>query len=208
MASSEFQVVVVGGGAAGIAAAARLIAANIDTLIVEARSRLGGRSWTVTVGDGFQVDLGCGWLHSADLNPWRKIAEMEGLTINSTVPFWTASSDPISFPPFDEAAFILALRLFRARLEAVREQTPDRVAADLLEPNGRWNRLLNAVSTFYSGVELERLSVHDFVRYEDTDLNWRILEGFGTVIAAYGADLPVKLGCRVLQINRGRNGSK
>ena len=55
-------------------AARRLREAAIDCLIVEARPRLGGRAWTVIDGS-YGLDLGCGWLHSADLNPWVKIAQ-------------------------------------------------------------------------------------------------------------------------------------
>jgi len=69
MANSDTEVVIVGGGAAGIAAARRLAKAAINCLVVEARARLGGRAWTITDRSGFALDLGCGWLHSADRNP-------------------------------------------------------------------------------------------------------------------------------------------
>ena len=45
MAKDETEVVVVGGGAAGVAAARRLNEAGVDCLLIEARSRLGGRAW-------------------------------------------------------------------------------------------------------------------------------------------------------------------
>ena len=201
MASSDFQVAVVGGGAAGIAAARRLREAGIDTLVVEARPRLGGRAWTVA-DSAFPLDLGCGWLHSADRNPWREIAEAQGRTVDRTPPPWARSATSIGFPRFDQAAFFDALRSFRGRLEAVSEEEPDRPAVEFLEPNGRWNGLLEAVSTFFSGAELERVSVRDFARYEDSGVNWRVVQGYGTVIAAHGADLPVKLGCTVHKIDR------
>ncbi|HPI50006.1 MAG TPA: FAD-dependent oxidoreductase, partial [Hyphomonadaceae bacterium] len=66
--TSTVDVLVIGGGAAGIGAGLRLAAAGVDYLIVEARSRLGGRAWTIE--DGSHIDMGCGWLHSADENPW------------------------------------------------------------------------------------------------------------------------------------------
>ena len=77
MAGGEVEVVIVGGGAAGIAAARRLREAGVDALIVEARSRLGGRAWSLEAA-GFPIDLGCGWLHSAERNPWTPIARGAG----------------------------------------------------------------------------------------------------------------------------------
>ena len=74
MPGSDVEVVVVGGGAAGVAAARRLCDVGVDCLVVEARTRLGGRAWTVTDESGFALDLGCGWLHSADRNPWVAVA--------------------------------------------------------------------------------------------------------------------------------------
>src|SRR5258705_3353660 len=84
VASSDTEVVIVGGGAAGAAAARRLTDAHLDCLLVEARPRLGGRAWTITDRSAFPIDLGCGWLHSADRNPWRKIAEAQGYSIDQT----------------------------------------------------------------------------------------------------------------------------
>src|SRR5258707_15690862 len=63
----------------------------------------------------------------------------------------------------------------------------DRAAATLLPRGGRWNALLNAISTWANGVELDRLSVQDHARYADSGINWRVLEGYGSLIAAYGA---------------------
>ena len=97
MASSETEVVIVGGGAAGIAAGRRLVDAGVECLVVEARLRLGGRSWTIRDGSQFPLDLGCGWLHSADRNPWREIAEAAGCTIDKTPPPWRRLSLPIGF---------------------------------------------------------------------------------------------------------------
>ena len=78
MTNSETEVAIIGGGAAGIAAGRRLRKAGIDCLVIEARARLGGRAWTVIDQSGFALDIGCGWLHSADRNPWTKIAASPG----------------------------------------------------------------------------------------------------------------------------------
>jgi phytoene dehydrogenase-like protein len=54
---SHCDVVIVGGGAAGLAAARTLTAAGVDTLLLEAADRLGGRIVTDQV-DGFLLDRG------------------------------------------------------------------------------------------------------------------------------------------------------
>jgi len=197
--ASEPEVVVVGGGAAGIAAAARLRDAGVSALIVEARPRLGGRAFTDETAAGGPIDLGCGWLHSADQNPWREIAEAQGCTIDQTPP-WARPSGPAGPMP-RQAAFLDALRSFRRRLEEAGDSGADRPAAAFLDPGGQWNGLLDAVSTYFSGTELANVSVRDFARYEDTGVNWRVVEGYGRAIAAHGAGLPAKLDCPVTRID-------
>ena len=82
------EVAIIGGGAAGIAAGRRLADGCVDCLIVEGGRRLGGRAWTTGVGKAVALDLGCGWLHSADRNPWHAIAVAQGRTIDKTPPSW------------------------------------------------------------------------------------------------------------------------
>jgi monoamine oxidase len=198
--SSDTEVVIIGGGAAGVAAARRIADARLDCLLVEARSRLGGRAWTIN--SEFPIDLGCGWLHSADRNPWREVAEVQGRSIDKTPPPWMRRSAPIGFPFFEQDAFLQAHREFYERLDSLSEDKPDVAAATFLEPHGRWNALINAVSTYVSGAELDRVSARDFDRYADSGVNWRVAEGYGTVIAAHGHGLPVMLGCPVRLIDR------
>ncbi|HZN29587.1 MAG TPA: NAD(P)/FAD-dependent oxidoreductase, partial [Xanthobacteraceae bacterium] len=201
MASSDTEVVVVGGGAAGIAAGRRLVDAGIKCLVVEARPRLGGRSWTIGDGSQFPLDLGCGWLHSADRNPWREIAEAAGCTIDKTPPPWRRLSLPIGFPIAEQRGFLQALETFYERLGSLADGEPDRPAAAFLEPRGRWNNLIGAVGTYVNGAELDRVSARDFGRYDDSGVNYRVVGGYGTVIARHGAGLPVVLGCPVQRID-------
>jgi NAD(P)-binding Rossmann-like domain len=58
--TDEHNVVVVGAGAAGIAATRRLIEAGVDVLLLEARNRVGGRALSVRQGNGVAIDLECG----------------------------------------------------------------------------------------------------------------------------------------------------
>ena len=203
MTIRDTQVVVIGGGAAGIAAGRRLVEARVDCLIVEARSRLGGRAWTAGNGTGCALDLGCGWLHSADRNPWHAIAVAQGRTIDKTPPPWRRLSTPIGFPLAKQTEFFEALEHFFQRVDSLAQDAPDVAAATFLEPRGRWNGLIGAVGSYASGADLERVSARDFQRYDDSGVNWRVVDGYGTVVAAHGEGLPAMLGSPARRIDHG-----
>jgi monoamine oxidase len=200
MISGEVEVAIVGAGAAGIGAARRLAEAGVEALMVEARDRLGGRAWTIEAG-GHALDLGCGWLHSGDRNPRTAIARGQGLAIDQSPPPWSRRP-AAGRAGFDAAGFADALWRFRERADGLAETEPDRAASAFLEPDNPWNPLIDAVSTYYSGARLDRVSARDLARYADTGVNWRVAEGYGRVIAAHGAGLPVALSCEVARIDR------
>lgn len=183
------DVIVIGAGAAGLSAARRLAAAGLMVQVLEARNRLGGRAWTARDPSGFPIELGCAWLHSADENELSAIALQTGLTIDRTRPPWRTQINDVGFSPADQADFRAALGRLFARLDAAGEAETDQSADHLLDPGNRWNPLLNATSTYMNGVELDQVSVHDFWRYHDTGVNWRIAEGYSSLMAALAAGL-------------------
>jgi monoamine oxidase len=201
MLDSDVETVVVGGGAAGIAAAKRLRQARVRCLLVEARARLGGRAWTVTDASGHTLDLGCGWLHSADRNPWVKVAKQQGAAIDKTPPPWTRPPLEFGFSRADQNDYRNALAGFFERVDLAASSEKDVAASTLLDPNSRWNGLINAIGTYISGADLDRLSVKDFDRYEDTGINYRVFKGYGALICDHGADLPMMLDCPVTAVD-------
>jgi monoamine oxidase len=202
MANSDVEVAVIGGGAAGIGAARRLHEAGLTALIVEARDRLGGRAWTIEAG-GYAIDLGCGWLHSAERNPWTAIAVAQGRTVDRTPPPWTRATSQPGLTKTEANEMRAALWALHERADALPESEPDRPLADLLEPGGRWSALLDAVSGYYSGAALDRVSARDLGRYAEDGVNWRVVEGYGATIAAHGAGLDAALDSVVTRIDHG-----
>ena len=201
MTKRDTEIAIIGGGAAGIAAGRRLREAGVACLVIEARSRLGGRAWTVADAAGFPLDLGCGWLHSADRNPWVAIVETQGLTIDRSAPPWSRPSLPGVFKPGEQNEFNAAMGAFFERLSAAVANGKDMPAAAVLEPGNRWNNLITAIGTYISGTELGRMSALDFEHYHDTEVNWRVEQGYGTAIAAHGAGVPVVFDCAVARID-------
>jgi len=66
------DVVVVGGGFAGVTAARETALRGARTLLVEARDRLGGRTWTAP-WSGLDIELGGGWVHWHQPHTWSEI---------------------------------------------------------------------------------------------------------------------------------------
>ncbi len=65
------DVVIVGAGAAGLAAGRALRTQGLRAIIVEASGRIGGRAWTTHPPElgGVWFDMGALWLHAAERNP-------------------------------------------------------------------------------------------------------------------------------------------
>jgi monoamine oxidase len=198
-------VVIIGAGAACIAAGRELRRRGISFLIVEAGDRIGGRAWTIPHGSGAPLDLGCEWLHSADVNILAAMAPDHGFALDTSEPPWRRPAQHADFSPVDQQAFRAAHEAFDARLEGAAAQAEhtgqDRAAAECLEPGGRWNGLIDAISTYYNGAPLARVSVVDYGRYHDTEIDWRVIGGYGAMIAALGADLPIKTNCAVTAVD-------
>ena len=93
------------------------------------------------------------------------------------------------------------MNAFFTRLEGAAESAGDAPAGNFLEPGCRWNGLINALSTYISGAEWDRVSTKDFDRYHDTGVNWRVVKGYGALIRTCGENLPAELDCAVRAID-------
>jgi monoamine oxidase len=189
----DYDVAIVGAGASGLAAAQRLSKSGLSCVVLEARDRIGGRGHTVTPSGDLHLDLGCGWLHSADRNPFVAIAQSQGLTIDRTPPAWREEAPGFGMGQQARHAFGQALQAMFDKLEAAGQAADDRSAAELLDPGGRWTPLINAFSAFYNGAEFDQVSVKDYDAYQDDGVNWRVLEGYGRAIAGLGAGMTMSL---------------
>jgi monoamine oxidase len=203
---SEVDVAVIGAGAAGIGAARRLREARpeLSLLILEARGRVGGRVHTIAPA-GFALDRGAEWLHSADRNPLSPIAARLGFSIHRRPPEWISRLSRSGETAAAEADWLATREAQALARRTAAAQPLDRPLASLLEPGGRWNQLLDATSTWGNGAELDRVSLKDNVRYEDSGVNWRLAEGYGRLFEALAEGLPVALATPVSGIDhRGR----
>ena len=180
---SAFDVIIIGGGAAGIGAARRLAAHGSSALLLEASSRLGCRAWTQDLG-GYPLDLGCEWLHSGDRNAWVGIAEASNFQVDRGEPPWAKAHPSIVQDENGREAAQKAFASWEERLRKVAAISDK--ASDALEPGGPWNAYVRAIAGFMSGVAPEAISTADYLAYDDaaTGRNWHLPLGYGTLVAA------------------------
>jgi monoamine oxidase len=180
--SSDYDIVIVGGGAAGMGAARRLAASGRSVLLLEAGAHLGGRALTCHLR-GLHLDVGCGWLHSADRNAWATAARDSGILIDDRKPAWGAQFKDLGFTPKEQAEAHEAFSNWMRRMKA----NPPRsdCAGDALEADSRWSGHIRAIAGFISGAPLESLSIADYLAYDEnsTEENWRVPIGYGSLIA-------------------------
>ena len=78
-----YDVIIIGAGISGLAAADHLIDNGNDVLILEARDRIGGRIWSYS-WNGVTIEEGANWIHTSVGNPLTEFAEEHGFTTYKT----------------------------------------------------------------------------------------------------------------------------
>ena len=176
------DIVIIGAGAAGVGAARRLHQAGLDVVIIEAATRVGGRAHTVQTG-GMALDLGCGWLHSAERNPWTRIAEERGIAVDRSRSAWRQQYRDLGFSPAEQAEAEAAWHAWNDRMES--DHIASDRAHDALPPGGAWNAYIEAISGYLNGTTTAGLSIADYLAYDHaaSEINWRLPDGYGALVA-------------------------
>lgn len=201
----EPDVLIVGAGAAGIAAARRLQALGRSVRLLEAGRRLGGRAWTEAARLGAPFDHGASWIHVAERNPLTPIARRLGFTLRDErrrvrdILLWRGQVAGAA----ERAAHDAACEAWEAAAEAedARRRAsgePDIALAAAVPRDGPWDATVSHwFSAIISGVEAERFSLRDYVATALDGANLQLAEGFGTLVARLGEGLPVSFGAAV-----------
>lgn len=200
---SEVDVAIVGAGAAGIAAARRARDYGLSFALLEAKDRIGGRCHTDTTSLGATWDRGAHWLHSAAVNPLTRVAEALGHPYLKRESFTDRYLHLGTHLATDEEKRDYETSIDAAfdAVEALGEAGRDVAVVEALDRKGRWYRLIEHVHEAISGFPPERISAVDLHRYYDSGENWPLLRGYGALVEAMGAHLPVSLETPVTAID-------
>lgn len=201
MFPSDPDVLVIGAGCAGIAAARELAARGRTCVVLEGGPRVGGRAFTESATLGIAFDHGASWLHQAEENPLTPLARALGLALldHDTLRDRRLFAHGHFADAADRAAFAAAEDAFWTAIEAAAaDGAPDRPADQAAPRGGPWD----ATVAHWEGAqicaaELSRMSLHDVAATALDGPNVILREGIGGLVARLAEGLPIRLAARV-----------
>lgn len=203
------DVVVIGAGAAGLGAARTAISLGLDMTLVEASHRIGGRAYSEEIKPGVPFDLGCHWLHSGSLNPFTRVADRLGVRYVSQSRWkpglriqgrWASDEERGDFFQYWEE--------MDNRIERFDDAAGDVSVAELIDRGSPWAAFHDYWTSLMTSSDSDLVSAMDMAAYRDTHENWPVTDGYGNLVARFGADIPVALNSAVEKIERTREGVK
>src|SRR3954467_13913747 len=200
----EADIVVIGAGAAGIAAARRIMAANRKVIVVEALSQIGGRCQTDSSTFEVPFDRGARWMHHPETNPMIKLARAAGLEITTAPSGQKIRIGRRNARAGETEEFLAALvRTNRAIDEAARRFDVS-CASVLPKDLGDWAGTAEFVlGANFAGKDLRDVSVGDKARAQDRNTAIACRQGLGTLIAKLGEQVPLSLSTPANRISWG-----
>jgi monoamine oxidase len=191
---SHFDLIIIGAGAAGIAASRAAAKAGLTHQVIEAAHRIGGRAYTEDLAPGVPFDLGCHWLHTSDINPLVAEADRLGFVIDRNFAFsahlWlngrhaTSAENHAYADYFDWAESGAGLAL---------SAHEDRDVLSLLDTASPYFAPYAHVFSVIHAADPDLVSARDVMSQVSNGGDWPVRDGLGRMMTKLGADIPVSL---------------
>ena len=205
--AAEVDVVIVGAGAAGIAAARRIAAAGRSFRLFEASNRIGGRCAIDTKIFGVPYDLGAHWIHNPDSNPLVAAAAQSGLDVYPSPRAQTLRVGSRNARDSELETFLAAILKSHRALGELGKAKTDFPASRLLPKDlGDWQATMEFMyGPLATGKDLKDISAFERVRAVERDSDSFCRQGYGALLTRLAAGLPVQLSTPVGMIYWGGN---
>jgi len=204
---ADVDVIVIGAGIAGLAAARRLVELGYETIVLEADSAPGGRvktDWSL----GAPFEVGAGWIHGPEGNPISELADAAEakpfVTDDESYRVFTANGDAVSTDDIETGYERLEDLYAAIDDEFDADQALSKAIARMggkLQSDPVVNWMTSAYTEFSTGGPIDKLSAYYFDEdgvYPGEDVV--LLNGYDTIIKQMAGELDIRLNTRVTSI--------
>lgn len=120
MAKASYDVLIIGAGAAGLAAAVELAHAGRSTLVLEARDRIGGRCWSRHIpGLPLAIELGAEFIHGRPAATLSHLREAGSAAVDAPRERWIVQDGTLA--PRDDFFAEIQAAMQESRMRATRD---------------------------------------------------------------------------------------
>ena len=222
--STPCHTLVIGAGAAGLAAAQTLQAANCSVVVLEARDRIGGRVHTDYDFASHPIEYGAEFLHGENIVTWDWVRRYRMATLpafdhyrhqfvyvnQALLPFRQWST----IPGLDTLDLMDGSSIDALIASWIEEGKPDVSLAQFLELHQiEWSpEVHRLVDHFFSGsyaANLDQLGVYGLMELTyagDGDRYFRLRQGYSHLLEQFAAGLDIRYATTVTRISRSPSG--
>jgi monoamine oxidase len=190
----DADVVVVGAGAAGIAAARRVLAANRKVVVVEAADRIGGRCWTDNTTFGVPFDRGARWLHAQNTNPLARLARSVAIEVYAASQAQKIRIGRRNARAAETEDFLATLVRTNRALGDPNRRADVAALEAMPKDTGEWMKTLEfALGPAMTGKDLKDVSALDLSRQDQRDAGSFSRQGVGALVEKLAEPVPIAL---------------
>lgn len=208
--SSEPDVIVIGAGASGLSAAKELSRLGLSYIVVEGSHRIGGRAYSEEIVPGVWFDLGCSYLHQGDTNPFVTIADELGVVLGKDKGDIFDDDkkglykNGIPLTAREREGYVAYHAECFAAISEAAKRGEDVAVVDLVNLESEYALSFRHNLAEGCACDIDEVSSVDIAAWDEGP-DIPVLNGYGNLVAAWGADVPVSLNTRVEQLNWSRN---
>ncbi len=205
----DCKALIIGAGAAGLAAAEALTRAGKRCVILEARNRIGGRIWTVKGPDQSPIELGAEFIHGRPRVTWDILKRFRIKAIPVSGVRWRKGEEGLKR---DSNSWGSLSKVF-SRLKSTRKDRSFLDALEKMKLSPASKEMAERFVRSYHAADTRKISVNDLVFQQEVSgesgmQGYRIPQGYGSLIKNLAAALPpgsIQLNQAVREIRWSRN---
>jgi monoamine oxidase len=207
--STQTDVIIIGAGAAGLAAAKELTKQGASFIVVEASHRIGGRAYSEEIAPDVWFDLGCAYLvagpdtekHIDESNPFIDFAKDQGVVIER---YRYDSHYVFNGVPLNDEETKAQVAFYDECEEAIRSSVSrgeDRAISELINLESPYATPYIDMMAVTVPKDLDESSAADFYYGVEEYLDYVTRCGYGSLVAEWGSDVEVSLNTKVESVD-------